>query len=66
VGLHKKKFQAHRSFPKGLKKRQKPKTRQTCAIRAIKDIRRATHEQYFAKEKTGVVVGGLRGDSDDR
>ncbi|MBT5945544.1 MAG: transposase, partial [Rhodospirillaceae bacterium] len=42
--------------------RQKSRTRQTGAAKAIKDIRRATREQYTAEEKIRIVPDGLRGE----
>ena len=42
--------------------RQKPRTRQTGAAKAIKDIRRATRKQYSAEEKIQIVLDGLRGE----
>ena len=42
--------------------RQKPRTRQTGAAKAIKDIRRATRKQYSAEEKIRIVLDGLRGE----
>ena len=47
---------------KGMKMKQKSQTRQTCAARAIKDIRRATRKQYSAEEKIRIVLDGLRGE----
>jgi len=38
--------------------RQKSQTRQTGAIKAIKDIRRATRKQYSAEEKIRIVLDG--------
>jgi transposase len=42
--------------------RQKSRTRQTGAAKAIKDIRRATRKQYSAEEKIRIVLDGLRGE----
>ena len=35
-------------------------TRRTASTKTIKDIRRATHEQYSAEEKIRIVLDGLR------
>jgi transposase len=40
--------------------RQKSQTRQTGGGKAIKDIRRATRNQYSAEEKIYIVLDGLR------
>ena len=47
---------------RGMKMKQKSQTRQTGAAKAIKDIRRATRNQYSAEEKIRIVLDGLRGE----
>jgi transposase len=47
---------------RGVKVKQKSQTRQTGAIKAIKDIRRATRKQYSAEEKIHIILDRLRGE----
>ena len=42
--------------------RQKPGTRKSPGEKVVKDIRRATREQYSAEEKIRMVLDGLKGE----
>ncbi|NQZ47711.1 MAG: hypothetical protein HRT63_09340 [Erythrobacter sp.] len=42
--------------------RQKPGTKQSHGKKVVKDIRRATRQQYLAEEKIRIVLGGLKGE----
>jgi len=42
--------------------RQNPGTRKSHGEKVVKDIRRATREQYSAEEKIRIVLDGLKGE----
>ncbi len=42
--------------------RQKPGTKQSHGEKVVRDIRRATRQQYSAEEKIRIVLDGLKGE----